>query len=130
MILIDTSAWVEFLRATGSPANLAVRSALRADAAAITDAVSMEVLAGARSDRHLDELRGLLARATLLPTGPEDFDGAASLYRRCRRSGRTVRKMIDCLIASVAIRHDAPVLHADGDFDALAAVTELELART
>ncbi|CAB4810912.1 MAG: PIN domain-containing protein [Actinobacteria bacterium] len=57
----------------------------------------------------------------------QDYDQAAALYRTCRRNGETVRRLIDCLIASVAIRLDAPVLHADADFAALARHTQLAL---
>lgn len=95
---------------------------------AICDAIIMEVLAGARDDGHLDQLRSLLARATVVPTTPSDYDDAASLYRTCRRSGETVRKLIDCLIAAVAIKVDAPVLHNDADFVALARHTSLKMA--
>ena len=94
---------------------------------AICDAVSMEVLAGARSERHLIQLRGLLARATMLPTTPADYEVAASMYRSCRASGETVRKLIDCLIAAVAVRAGAELLHADTGFVALARHTELRL---
>jgi predicted nucleic acid-binding protein len=87
----------------------------------------MEVLAGARSDDHLQQLRQLLARATLLPTEPVDYETAASLYRACRRHGRTVRKLIDCLIGAIAIRANVPVLHMDSDFTALAEITSLKL---
>ena len=102
MILIDTSAWIEFLRDTGSKVCNTVDGLLGADLA-ICDAVSMEVLAGARDELHLTQLRGLLARATLVPIVAEDYDQAAALYRTCRRSGETVRNLIDCLIAAVAI---------------------------
>jgi predicted nucleic acid-binding protein len=57
-----------------------------------------------------------------------DYDAAAALYRRCRRQGETVRKLIDCLIAAVAIRATIPVLHNDRDFDVLARHTELQVA--
>ncbi len=124
MIVIDTSAWVEFLRDTGSPACVAVDRLLDDDIA-ICDPISMEVLAGARSERHLAQLRGLLARATLLPTTSADYDTAAALYRTCRAEGATVRKLVDCLIAAVAIEAGAEVLHADTDFDELAAHTAL-----
>ena len=50
---------------------------------------------------------------------------AAALYRRCRREGETVRKLMDCLIAAVAIRAGVPILHNDPDFDVLARHTEL-----
>ncbi|MYG52776.1 MAG: PIN domain nuclease [Rhodospirillaceae bacterium] len=126
MIVIDTSAWVEFLRDTGSTVCDRVDVALGGDVA-ICDAIRMEVLAGARSERHLDALRRLLARASILPTEPAHYDEAAALFRRCRREGETVRKLIDCLIAAVAIRADVPVLHRDGDFDVLARHTALEV---
>jgi predicted nucleic acid-binding protein len=124
MIVVDTSAWVEFLRDSGSPVCAAVDSLLDADIA-ICDAVSMEVLAGARSEHHLAQLRGLLGRATMLPTSPADYDHAASLYRTCRRQGETVRKLVDCLIAAVAIAANAELLHADADFVALTRHTPL-----
>ena len=126
MILVDTSAWIEFLRDTGSEVCVAVDRLLDADLA-ICDAVSMEVLAGARDERHLIQLRGLLARTTMLPTTPADYDDAASMYRSCRAHGETVRKLIDCLIGAVAVRAAAEILHADVDFAALARHTDVQL---
>ena len=129
MILADTSAWVEFLRGTSSQANVRLRELLDGDAIATTDVVLMELLAGARDDRHRDALRGLLARCEFTPTdGPRDYEAAAELYRACRRAGRTVRALTDCLIASVAIRSGVALLHANADFDTLARYTPLETA--
>jgi predicted nucleic acid-binding protein len=127
MILVDTSAWVEFLRDTGSPACRAVDELLAGDLA-ICDVVTMEVLAGPRDGRHLDDLRRLLARAIVIPMVPADYEDAASLYRTCRRGGGTVRRLIDCLIAAVAIRAGAHLLHADADFTVLARHTSLSIA--
>ncbi len=129
MIMIDTSAWIEFLRDTGSPAGISVDRLLD-EQIAISDAISMEVLAGARDDAHLEKLRGLLARASVLPTTPATYDHAAALYRMCRRNGTTVRKLVDCLIAAVAIESDLAVLHADVDSDALARHTDLKIRPT
>lgn len=126
MILIDTSAWVEFLRDTGSPVCNEVDRLLDSDIATC-DAVRMEVLAGARDENHLRELRGLLARATTLPTDPVDYESAASLYRTCRRNGETVRKLIDCLIGAVSAANRTSVLHADSDFDVLARHTQVRV---
>jgi hypothetical protein len=127
LILIDTSAWIEFLRDTGSPTCERVDKLL-GSRIATCDAVRMEVLAGARDQEHLQQLRQLLARATMLPTDSIDYDTAAALYRSCRGQGKTVRKLIDCLIAAVAIRAKVPVLHVDSDFTAIAAVAELRIA--
>ena len=126
MILIDTSAWVEFLRGTGSPVCERVEELLGGDIA-ISDPVLMEVLAGARDERHLHELRGLLGRAQMFHCGPPDFDAAALLYRRCRQSGETIRRLIDCLIGAVAIRYAAAVLQSDSDFQVLARHTDLTI---
>jgi predicted nucleic acid-binding protein len=126
VILIDTSAWIEFLRGTGSPTCDEVDRLLAEDIATC-DPIRMEVLAGARDDAHLRQLRGLLARATVLPTGAADYESAAVLYRVCRGRGETVRKLVDCLIAAVAIREAVTVLHADADFDVLARHTALEV---
>jgi predicted nucleic acid-binding protein len=124
VILIDTSAWVEFLRGTGSRVCDAVDRLLDDDLACC-DAISMELLAGARDERHLAQLRGLLARTTMLPTTPADYETAAVLYRSCRAGGETVRKLIDCLIAAVSIHAGVEILHADADFEVLARHTDV-----
>jgi predicted nucleic acid-binding protein len=126
VILIDTSAWVEFLRDTGSATSDRVDALLEHEIATC-HTIRMEVLAGARDEQHLADLRGLLARASLLPTEPTDYEAAAALYRACRRRGETVRKLIDCLIAATAIRSAIPILHSDNDFDVLARHTPLSI---
>lgn len=125
MVLIGTSAWIEFLRDTGSSACGQVDELLDREFA-ICDPIRMEVLAGARDEAHLLNLRRLLARAVVLPMRPTDYEDAAALYRRCRRQGATVRKLIDCLIAAVAIRSGTPILHHDTDFQTLARHTPLQ----
>jgi len=125
VVLIDTSAWIEFLRDTGSPICQRVDELLAAEIA-ICDPIRMEVLAGARDEVHLLNLRRLLARAVVLPTRPTDYEDAAALYRRCRRQGATVRKLIACLIAAVAIRSGTPILHHDTDYQTLARHTTLQ----
>jgi len=124
LILVDTSAWVEFLRDTGSPVCRRVDELIEGDIA-VCDPVRMEVLAGARHEGHLSDLRRLLARGTAVPTVPGDYEDAAALYRACRRGGATVRKLVDCLIGAIAIRADLTVLHADADFEVLAHHTRL-----
>lgn len=125
MILADTSAWVEFDRATGSAVDQRLTTLIAADGpVAVTEPVIMEVLAGARGDRRESDLRRLLLRFELLPFDVVvDFDGAARLYRRCRRAGVTPRGMVDCMIAAVALRRGATLLSHDADMGRLAVVT-------
>ena len=129
MILVDTSAWVEEIRRTRSPAHLALTGLLKGGAAiAVTEPVVMELLAGARSTR---ELRALRARILSFPILRVDhlstFERAAAVWRLCRVGGEPVRNTTDCLIAAVAIREDVPVLHADRDFETIARHTDLRI---
>lgn len=129
MILADTSAWVEYDRATSSAVDQRLME-LIADQGplAVTEPVIMEVLAGARTDDRETDLRRLLLRFHLLTFDvAADFDAAASIYRRCRRAGVTPRGMIDCMIASVAQRHQATLLVADVDLSRVADIVGIDL---
>jgi predicted nucleic acid-binding protein len=130
VILADTSAWVEFLRRTGSPVDECIDQLLGEQGAlCTTDVVVMEVLAGARDASHREQLRGLLAVCEFTPVeGLRDYEYAADLYRTCRAAGETIRALTDCLIAAVAIRTGNAILHTDSDFDALARHGPLQLA--
>jgi predicted nucleic acid-binding protein len=130
VILADTSAWVEYDRATGSAAHRRLRALIETgdDRIAVTEPVVMEVLAGARDDRREASLRRLLASAHLLGFDAlSDFDGAVRIYRRCRAAGVTPRGMLDCMIAAVAWRTGAAVLAHDADFDRIATVVGISL---
>ena len=129
MTLIDTSAWIEYLRDGDQAVADAVEALLLVGGAEITEPVAMEVLQGGRSEGHVAKLRGLLGKATLVPVAGADFTDAAFLYRLCRANGETVRSSVDCLIASVAIRTDRPLLHHDRDYEALARHTPLVALR-
>lgn len=129
MIVVDTSAWIELLRATGSPVHATLRGLLEKDAdLATTEVIFMELLAGARDDRQRGELRKhLLGLRMLTLSGLTDFEAAADLYRSCRERGLTLRSLNDCLIAVPAMTAGASVLHKDRDFDAIASVARLRL---
>jgi hypothetical protein len=131
VILVDTSAWIELLRASGHPAHVTLRHHLaRRSPIATTEPVIMELLAGVRSPRELSRLRArLLALPRLVVRGLADFEAAADIYRTCRAKGATVRKLMDCLIAAIAIRENASILHNDDDFEVLVRHTRLRTER-
>lgn len=88
----------------------------------------MELLAGARNDERYQRIFRLSSTYPLIPIeSPSDFIAAADLYRRCRAAGFTIRKMNDCLIATVAIRVGVEILHQDRDFDVLARHSALKI---
>ena len=126
VILVDTSAWIAFLRDTGTPASIRMDAAIDAGEVSTTDIVQLEVLAGARNRTHLQALRDLLAGTSHLPIASGiDAEQAADIYRTCRRQGETPRQLNDCLIAAVAIRNDVAILHEDRDFEVIARHTPL-----
>jgi predicted nucleic acid-binding protein len=129
VILADTSAWVEYDRATGTAADLRLHALITTDAElAVSEPVIAEVVAGARDDRREHDLRRLLTRCVLLRCDAAvDFDGAARIHRECRRAGVTPRGLLDCVIASVALRHGADVLAHDADLARIATVVPLSL---
>ena len=131
MILVDTSAWVEYDRATGSVADLRLTELIRdTDEVAVTEPVVMEVLAGARDDRRAADLRRLLDRFELLRFDPVvHFPGAVRIYRACRRAGVTPGGPVDCMIVAVTTGSGTPVLAHDHDFARMAEVVELRLER-
>lgn len=126
-VLVDTSAWIEYLRGTGSRHHLWLRDAIVGEAPlAWTDPILYELVAGASTTRRAEEIRGLLLRGPLLTVeGLHDWEAAAALHRLARMRGSTVRSSVDCLIAAVAIRTGVPVLTLDRNFDALAQVSDL-----
>lgn len=132
VVLVDTSAWIELSRSSGSSVDLELRSLIKHDASiASTEPIAMELLAGARSDKLRRQTRRMLNYFKLLPfNSTVDFPEAARIYRECRAAGITPRSQIDCMIAAVALRTDSSILSFDSDFDQISAVTGLKLQAT
>jgi predicted nucleic acid-binding protein len=129
VILADTSAWVEYDRATGSIVDQRLTALITSDGPlVVTEPVLMEVAAGARSAQAARTLRELMLRGGLLPFDAQiDFDAAALIYRHCRATGITPRGMIDCMIAAVAQRSGASLLCRDVDLERVCTVVDVPL---
>lgn len=132
MIVVDTSAWAELLRKTGSRVHLALLSRIQRRAElAVTEIVVAEILAGARSERERRELRSMLLGFPVLPLwGLDAYEAAADLFRSCRAAGEPIRHLTDCLVAVPAIEVGATLLAIDRDFETLARHTSLRLELT
>lgn len=105
-----------------SPCDRALERAIREGAPLATPApVVMELLAGCATEDDADRIRRLLARFEMLEVeGPADFEDAAHVQRICRRAGETIRSMVDCLVAAMAIREGRPLLALDRDYQVIA----------
>lgn len=129
MILPDSSAWIEGMRGTGGDVCRTLERLLAGHAdVVVTEPVMMELLAGARSPLDfLATRRRLLAFPLIRVGGLETWERASAVHRACRTGGETVRSMMDCVIAAVAIREGATLLHADRDFEVIARHTGLRI---
>lgn len=125
-VLVDTSVWVEYLRDTGSPAAEEARRLLRRpEEVATCGLIVMELLSGARNATQVEALERLTSGLVQLDLDQRlDFHAAAAAYRVSRASGRTIRGLVDCLIAVLALRHGAVLVHRDADLASAAEVLE------
>jgi predicted nucleic acid-binding protein len=131
LILIDTSAFIEFLNKTGSPFDREIESLISKDKeTSVADIVLTEVLQGIKNDKDYAEVKkSLLSFPVYSLKGVDSFIAAADLYRKCRKKGLTIRNTIDLLIAQIAIENDLILLHNDKDFDTLADMCNLRIYR-
>jgi predicted nucleic acid-binding protein len=130
VIVVDTSVWIDVFAGRRDEPHVVEFLNLVSDDAplALTDVILTEVLQGLRDDRSVAMVEGRLAPFEVLRLHTlDDYRRAASLYRQARRGGVTVRRTIDCLIASVCVREQCSILHNDRDFDLLAGTTELSV---
>jgi predicted nucleic acid-binding protein len=129
VILVDTSAWIDHLRTADTQTGRSLAELIDQDAdLTTTEPIVMELLAGADTPLRLDAIERLTNGLPVIGVEPRlDFRQAAAVYLAVRRNGRTVRSLVDCLIAAVALRADVPILHRDADFDAIAACLPLRI---
>ncbi len=129
VILPDTSAWIEFLRGTGTPIDRQMTTLVQGhDEVWISEVVVMELLAGELSPHEVTATRSVLMEYPVIPLrGLTDFEEAARLFRVCRSAGETLRGLADCLIAVPAIRSGASILHMNRDFDVIARHSDLRI---
>ena len=116
MMLVDTSAWIEFFRKQGDPkVKHAVARQLQRDEAAFTCPIRFELLSGARPNEVADVTQAL-SLSHHLPFEPGDWLEAAKLERELRRVGLTIPRN-DLFVATVAIRAGVKILCRDQHFD-------------
>lgn len=129
MIVVDTSVWIDVLSGRRTrAAQRCVGLIEGGEPVALTDVIFTELLQGMGSDGEARTLeQHLRAFPVLRLEGLDDFALAASLYRKARQQGVTIRNTLDCLIAAPCIRSGAPLLHADADFDRLASCSKLRI---
>lgn len=126
-MIVDTSVWIEFLRATGSEAHRTLVDHISDGARLVVPEVVLgELLVGTTDEATAARYRSMVAGFDLVPIEPlVDIEDAARIHRACRRQGETVRNLIDCMVAATARRLGLPVLHRDRDYEVMARHVDL-----
>ena len=121
MVLVDTSAWIEYFRGGLPGVANKVDLCLDQDLVGIGDLVYCEVMQGIRSPRERSEVSGLLLSLPQFSmVGFNMAEKSASNYRLLRSRGVTIRKTIDVLIGTFCAEHGLRLIHNDSDFDLMA----------
>ncbi len=129
MIVVDSTVWIDWFRGSETPQTRRLAQGLAADEIAILDLLLTEVLQGFRTDRSFEAARQVLVLLPRPVLRVETYVRAASLYRKLRARGVTVRGAVDCIVAQACIDLDARLLTGDVDFERVAAHTGLRLER-
>lgn len=128
MVVVDTTVWVDYLQGVDNPETNWLHTELDRQRLGLTDIILCEVLQGVRDeDVAKDVERRLLKLEVFDSGGVAVAREAARNYRALRSRGHTVRKTIDCLIATFCLRGRHSLLHRDRDFDAFEKFLELSV---
>lgn len=125
MIVVDSSAFVEFYRPEGRvKVRRAVTRAVEDDEVAVNGLIQVEVVSFARGPDAYEQLSGDFRAFHWLELGHEDFDLASEIGHHLRGKGVTV-PATDLIIAASAIRAGAKLIHLDQHFTSIAKHSDL-----
>lgn len=128
-MIVDTSVWIDFFNNQPSLQAVRLKKAIEENESIVLPGIVLtEILLGFSSDKQAKKVSALL-EAFDMPAelSVSDYQYAATIYRQCRKKGKTIRSTIDCLIAALCLRDDKPLLSKDRDFESIALCFPLKL---
>jgi predicted nucleic acid-binding protein len=118
MVIVDTTVWVDYFRGIDNAETAWIEHQLERQRLALTDLILCEVLQGIRNSNEFVLTRNELLRFFVFINGGAELAiAAAGNYRRLREHGHTIRKTVDCLIATFCLQEGHELLHRDRDFE-------------
>lgn len=128
MVIVDTTVWIDYFRGRSTPETDWLEEAVARERLGLVDLILCEILQGFDRNADFAAASRELSAFEILETGGSAIAlAAAHNYRFLRTRGRTVRKTIDCIIATFCLAHDHQLLHRDRDFDAFEALLGLSV---
>ena len=118
MVIVDTTVWIDYLRGLRNAETDYFDREVARQRFGLTDLILCETLQGIGDEKAFTRVLRELRRFELFETGGEELAiEAARNFRSLRQRGHTVRKTIDCLIATFCLRHGHSLLHRDRDYE-------------
>ncbi len=118
MVIVDSTVWIDYLGDRDTLQTDWLSRALPDRRLGLLDLILCEVLQGIRDEKVVGSVSHELQHFDIYATGGVELAiASAENYRKLRREGITIRKTIDCLIATFCIRHGYSLLHNDKDFE-------------
>lgn len=118
MLIVDSTVWVDYVNGKSNEETRLLEARIGREDIGLTDLILCEVLQGLRDDKGFEEVKAQLLEFSIFPTGGVEMAVESALnYQKLRTRGFTVRKTIDCWIATFCIREGHELLHRDRDFD-------------
>ena len=128
MVIVDTTVWVDYFRGISNAETDWLDAELDRRRLGVTDIILCEVLQGVRDEPTATAVERRLLKLEVFNSGGTDVAReAARNYRVLRSRGHTVRKTVDCLIATFCLRERYSLLHRDRDFDPFETYLELSV---
>jgi hypothetical protein len=129
MVIVDTTVWIDYLAGVVNAESAWLDRALDRERLGLTDLILSEVLQGVRDDAFTRVRDDLMRFRVFAAGGPDLAIAAAQNYRRLRQRGFTIRKTIDCWIATFCLLSGHKLLHRDRDYDTFERVLGLQVVR-
>ena len=129
-LIVDTSVWIDgFNPKAKTPEKEALLKLIEEDQPIyLCPVIYQEILQGIGDEKTFTSIKNILQQYRIINIDIMTISNfAIDLYRDLRKKGITIRKSVDCLIASYAILSDIPLLHKDSDFTQIASGSQLKI---
>ncbi|MBE9221800.1 PIN domain-containing protein [Cyanobacterium stanieri LEGE 03274] len=126
MYLIDTSILINIFRDKSNLLRTKLEGHIKDEAIFLTNFTQMELLQGAKNEKEWQLLKLYLSHQDYILATPDNFINSARIFYELRRKGFTVRSVIDCCIAQLALNYDLVLIHNDRDFETIKNVRPLK----
>ena len=130
MVIVDTTVWVDFLKGRETDQVGKLEELISDEVDVFTTGVIVqEVLSGIKSKREREKVRKEFDCFIVVMPTLDTHIQAAEIFDACQKKGYTIRSVIDCLIAALALEYDLTILENDRDYGFISAVVPLKTFR-